>query len=38
MNLVFVCIRNDLACRVDPGEVGGLISALAVLVTVTRGR
>lgn len=35
MNLVFVCIRNALGCRVDPEVLGSLISAWAVLVTVT---
>lgn len=35
MNLVFVCIRNALGCRVDPEELGSLVSAWVVLQTVT---
>ena len=34
MNLVFICIRNALGCRVGPKELGSLISALVVLVSV----
>lgn len=34
---MFICIRSALGSRVDPGEVGILISALVVLVIVTRG-
>ena len=35
VKLVFICIRNALGCRVAPEELGSLISALVVLVSMT---